>query len=325
MGSPSISIIIPARNAAGTIDACLGSVLTHVPEESRDIIVVDNGSSDATVDLARKYPIRLILEPNGFVSRTRNQGARLATSPILAFIDSDCQITPGWYDAILSVFADSTIGVTGSRHVIRDTPTWVERVWQRAHGRQALVDGADVAYIPAGNLATRREAFFAVDGFDERLETGEDPDLCARIQINGWRIVESKAIRCVHLGEPRTLRDVFRRERWHGRGARFRYGSGRLAPITFATVLFALFVIVALAGTVAAASLAAPLALLGWLLPLSIPAVYALRYVGVREPAVLSQLTAIYCAYFVGRATALPVVVRRTMISDHRPSRERAA
>ena len=110
---------------------------------------------------------------------------------------------------------------------------------------------AEVAYFPRESAA-RRDVFLAVDGFDESLETGEDPDLCARIAARGHRIVEARDVQCVHLGEPRTLGDVFRRERWHGRGARLRYGDGRLAPIMIGTTLFA----VCLAGAVAGVLLA---------------------------------------------------------------------
>jgi len=305
-----LSIVIPARNAGSTIDACLCAIMEHVPCDRGEVIVVDNGSTDDTRQKASRYPVQLQLVPDGFVSRVRNVGARRATKPLLAFVDSDCVVRAGWYEAIISALADPTVGIAGRRHELPDNPTWVERAWQSAHSRTVEPGLRDVPYIPAGNLACRREVFFAVGGFDESLETGEDPDLCARVAAGGLRVVESSAIRCVHLGEPKTLRDVYRRERWHGRGARFRYGDGRVAPVTFATIAFAVLVlsvpILALALTAFRAAFVTLV-----LLPLLVPTVYAWRYSGPGHRERFPRLFLVYLAYFSGRASALPVVLLR--------------
>ena len=242
------------------------------------MLVVDNGSTDGTLDIVRRLPVRLEVIPGGFVSRSRNVGARAAAHPLLAFIDSDCVVRSGWGQAVRAVLADESIGVTGSRHVLRDHATWVERAWDRAHRRRSPAALVPTAYIPAGNLATRRDVFLAVDGFDESLETGEDPDLCARIAARGHRVVEARDVQCVHLGEPRTLGDVFRRERWHGRGARLRYGDGRLAPIMISSTLFAVCLAGAVAGVLLAPMIGSawPLVLLA--APLAVPMIYAARY-----------------------------------------------
>jgi hypothetical protein len=66
-------------------------------------------------------------------------------------------------------------------------------------------------------LAVRRDAFNAVGGFDASLEACEDVDLCRRLRAAGWRIVADEDLRSVHYGDPRTLRALFRAERWRGR------------------------------------------------------------------------------------------------------------
>jgi GT2 family glycosyltransferase len=310
-GSTPVSIIVPARNAARTIEACLLSILREVPQQLREVIVVDNGSLDETADIVRRFPVRFERIAGGFVSGSRNVGARLARHPLIAFIDSDCVVCDGWYDAIAASLAVPGVGVTGARHVLPDSPTWVEYAWDRAHRRTPGKDREDAAYIPAGNMAVHRELFLEVSGFDEALETGEDPDLCARIAARGYRVVEAHAARCVHLGEPKSLRDVFRRERWHGRGVRLRYADGRVAPIAVSTVAFGLSMVTAIGGAAGVLVYGALLPGVAVLAPLVVPGVYAARYSHQPRPRHFAALWPIYLAYFAGRAAALPVVVRR--------------
>jgi GT2 family glycosyltransferase len=306
-----VTVVVPTRNVAGTIEACLSALLEELAGTPHEIVVADNGSRDATLDLVRRFPVQTVIVPPCFVSRSRNEGARAGSQPIVAFVDSDCVVKPGWSRTIRSVLADPAIGVTGSRHILRDDATWVERAWDRAHRKRSTVPLADTVYIPAGNLAARREVFLGVGGFDETLETGEDPDLCARIAAGGLRIVEAVDTRCVHLGEPRTLGDVFRRERWHGRGTRLRYGDGRLAPIMISTIVFAAAIAIAPIAVAAAIGAGRPWLALGALAPAAVPALYAARYTKDRDPGHAVQLWAIYLSYFLARVAALPVVAAR--------------
>jgi glycosyltransferase involved in cell wall biosynthesis len=85
MGS-SLSIVIPSRNSGRTIDACLRSVLSDTSSDTQDVIVVDNGSSDDTLEIVRRYPVRLEVVPPGFVSTSRNVGARLSYLMIVVLL-----------------------------------------------------------------------------------------------------------------------------------------------------------------------------------------------------------------------------------------------
>ncbi len=316
--SACLSVVIPTRNVARTIEACLQSVCGAAPRERLEVIVVDNGSSDATLELAARFPVRVERIPGGFVSRSRNVGARLARHPFVAFVDSDCVVREEWLGATLAALGEPRVAVAGCRHELRDAATWVERAWDRAH-RKPLGRGLrDVAYVPAGNLAARRDVFLEVNGFDETLETGEDPDLCARIAARGHRVVQAPGMRCVHLGEPRTLGDVFRRERWHGRGARLRYGDGRIAPITISTAIFIAAVAVAIAGVAAALAGRVWWPAAAAAAPLAVPAVYAAAYAKAPRVRHALPLLLVYVAYFAGRAAALPVAARRALAGGAR-------
>lgn len=312
-----ISVVVPALNSGATIAACLTSIVRVVPDHLREVIVVDNGSTDETLAVARSFPVRVEQIPRRFVSRSRNVGARAARHPLVAFVDSDCVVCDGWYEAIAGVLRDDAVGVCGGRHALRDHPTWVERTWALAHGAPRGVEPRKIVYVPAGNMAARREVFLAVNGFDETLETGEDPDLCARVAARGLAVVEVPAARAIHLGEPRTLRDVFRRERWHGRGLRLRYGDGRLAPIALATAAFGGLLVLAVAGGLWSAAVGSANGMLAVLGPAGVAGIYAARH--ERRPLPLARLWVIYLAYFLGRAAALPVVVARGWQRRHLP------
>jgi len=84
------SVIIPARNAARTIGECLLAVLSQsVPRSLYEIIVVDDGSTDATARIARSHNVRVIPQPPLGVAAARNTGARAARGEILLFVDAD--------------------------------------------------------------------------------------------------------------------------------------------------------------------------------------------------------------------------------------------
>lgn len=303
-----LTIVVPVRNSMATIGECLQSLVDEVPSEMRQIVVVDNGSTDGTPDVARRYPVELMFSRDRWVAASRNTAARTARHEVLAFVDSDCIVKAGWLATLSDALADRTVGVVGCLYEPREIMTWVEDAWNAAHrchrsGRHA------VEYVPSGNLAIRREVFEALGGFDEALETGEDMDLCQRCSAAGYTVVQDDRMAAVHLGEPKTLVDVFRRNRWHGRGARLRYPNGRWSAVIPATGLFVLS---------GAASVWAlwtsprphPALAAALLAPAIVPAVYAARYARPRRPRAMLRLWAVYLAYFAGRAAALPAVAR---------------
>jgi len=135
----------------------------------------------------------------------------MASNETLAFVDADCLLCPGWRDAAERVLADTATSVTGSYYDIPDDATWVERAWwsfrpQHEHRTTFLI---------SGNLVIRRTAFASVGGFDETLVTDEDTDISRRLVSAGAVLIEAPSVRVVHLGNAKTLRGFFRKERWH--------------------------------------------------------------------------------------------------------------
>lgn len=210
--APEVSIIIPAFNEERWLPATLRGLRELAAADSREIIVVDNGSTDRTRDLAREAGATVLLAPGVSVAALRNAGARVAAGDVLAFLDADCVPQPDWLEKALRSIRDGPC-VTGARVLTPPNGTWVERAWfdVAPQGRRR------VSYINSGNLIVSRLVFAHVGGFDESLATGEDSDFCRRASAV-VPVVADDTIRVHHYGNPRTVRAFFRRERWHGVG-----------------------------------------------------------------------------------------------------------
>jgi glycosyltransferase involved in cell wall biosynthesis len=115
MSKKSVSVVVPAFNAAGTLGDCLTALLNQsVPRSSYEIIVVDDGSLDATADVATSYcdqGVRLVRQHNQGAAGARNTGVAHAGGDLLLFTDSDCAPQPDWIERMVAAFDDpETVG-----------------------------------------------------------------------------------------------------------------------------------------------------------------------------------------------------------------------
>ena len=89
--APFVSVIVPVRNGERTVADCLTSLLElDYPTDSREILVVDNGSTDRTAEIVQRLPVTYLLEERVGRSHARNRGIEASSSELLAFIDADC-------------------------------------------------------------------------------------------------------------------------------------------------------------------------------------------------------------------------------------------
>jgi glycosyltransferase involved in cell wall biosynthesis len=217
-----LSFIIPALNEEQRIGGCLRSIqqLELPAGVGRiEIVVVDNRSTDRTVQLSQEHGAKVVNVAPGFPSRARNVGARSATGDWLAFVDADCELASDWLSVCGSHLLKD-VGVVAVGAAMRDpgsdTP-WVERAWyELAYARRAG-EFRKSKWLPSFNLLVRRSAFDAIGGFDESLSTCEDCDLGYRLATLGGLILDSRT-HAAHLGESRSLSELFRREAWRTRG-----------------------------------------------------------------------------------------------------------
>lgn len=211
MANVGTSFVIPVLNGEAHLRRCLENVRTQM-RPGDELVVVDNGSTDGTLGIVRSFSEVIVDErPGSTVSGLRNAGAARTNGSLLAFVDSDCLLMDGWRDAVENTLNDHTIVATGCLPDVSANATWVERAW----GSMKYRDKRTVRYIPAMNFVVRRSAFSKVGGFDERLVSDEDTDICTRLSKIGAVLVENPQVAAIHLGNPRTLRAFVFKERWH--------------------------------------------------------------------------------------------------------------
>lgn len=209
-----VSIIIPALNEETYIGKCLTSLKNLAfQKEQYEIILVDNGSKDKTVEIAKQFGICILTKLNGTIGALRNYGAKHTRGNIIAFIDADCQVHRNWLKEALKHFDNPQIAAVGSRldHL---ASTWVSKCWSLMHSKK-IVNG-ETDWLPSGNMIVLKKYFDEINGFDEQLTTSEDYDLCLRLRLRGYKIISDPKISSLHLDPPKTLIEFYKKEIWHG-------------------------------------------------------------------------------------------------------------
>jgi mycofactocin system glycosyltransferase len=195
---PRVSVVIPVKDRAGELRNCLASLMqVDYPADRLEIIVVDDGSSDDTREVAGEFHV-LLTDSGGEglgPAAARNRGAAIAGGEVLAFIDSDCTASEQWLKELVTVFADREVAAVGG---------WVDGFYQSSAldryeavmsslnlGRRERSgqQGSDTFYLPSCNLLVRREAFRRAGGFRVELKVGEDVDLTWRLRDAGGKIL----------------------------------------------------------------------------------------------------------------------------------------
>ena len=196
---PHVSVVVPVRNGAATIDACLEALLRQdYPRELLEILVVENRSTDDTAARAAAHPVALLNGCDLLTSyAARNRGVGRSGGEIVAFTDADCIPSPDWLKHLIAPFTDPSVAAVAG--AIEDAPfqsvceEFAARVQPFARPRRG-----GLATILTANVAIRRSALEAVGHFDEQLPTGGDVDLGWRLQQEGFAIREAPRASVAH-------------------------------------------------------------------------------------------------------------------------------
>ncbi len=209
------SVIIPAKNEEANIGRCLDSIARVDWDRSQyEVIVVDNGSCDRTVEIAGAKGAQVYVKPELSISGLRNYGAGQASGMILAFIDADCTVVTSWLNKTLPYLKRNDVSCFGSPPIVPDDATWVPKAWFAVRKKREGICETD--WLESMNMFIRKEAFAMSGGFDESLITCEDYDLCMRLKLQGM-IISDNSIVAVHHGEAATVGHFFKKELWRGK------------------------------------------------------------------------------------------------------------
>lgn len=195
LGKCEVSVVVPALNEAKYISKCLKSLNRQDFCGEFEIIVVDGGSSDGTIELAKSIADRVVIEKCSNVGLQRNIGAKFAVADKLAFIDADTMASQGWLRSISECLSYSNVvGVTGPTLpyegsaadliAYRATMGWLQHL--------SIVFG--LPHVGAANCAYRREPFLRCGGFEESRALSEDLALSLKMKHEGQLVFNKKMI-----------------------------------------------------------------------------------------------------------------------------------
>jgi len=233
---PFVSVVVPARNEECFLGPCLDSVLGQTyPAERMDVLVVENGSTDRTQELARIYAardsrVRVLISNARNQAEAMNQGIAAATADVIARVDAHGQIASDYLETAAAALArHPRADVVGGRF-LPCGQTLLERVAGAArstplgvgggYGTDRVAEDHPVASVQCG--VYRRARLVAVGLFDAAMAYGEDEDLHWRVLKAGGEIVLCPALRQRY--RPRASLRALARQYWD-------YGGGRLRVV----------------------------------------------------------------------------------------------
>jgi glycosyltransferase involved in cell wall biosynthesis len=217
---PSVSVIVPVFNGERVVRPLLNSLLhLDYPRDRYEILLVDNGSTDSTVPVAREFPVRVLSEPSVRSSyAARNLGIAEARHEILAFTDADCVVDPRWIaEGVAAIAAEGADMVAGRiEFTFTDRPTAGELYDSLVHMRNDVLVRTRGRAVTA-NLFVRASLFGALGDFP-RVHSGGDGLWTSRAVMAGHRLVY--APRAVVRHPARPLDDVLTKAARVGGGYR---------------------------------------------------------------------------------------------------------
>ena len=217
MTEPLISVILPNHNSGQLLRRCLTSLANQVIEHPCEVIVVDDGSTDAGADCVREFPGTILLkQQNKGAAVARNRGIEAAHGRFICFLDSDCRAQPQWLDEITSPLIGGEAQVTVGRFISSQTGLLPRLIQQEIEGRlERMRRFEQVDFLNSATCGFRREVLESFR-FDSSFQKLEDIELSFRLAEAGVPILYIPTAVVDHF-HPVSL--------GHYLGRKFKYGS----------------------------------------------------------------------------------------------------
>jgi GT2 family glycosyltransferase len=195
-----IGFYVPCYNAQDHIEQVLQAVLSQSLKPA-EVLVVDDGSKDQSLDLARKYPVRIIEhKTNKGLAAARNTALADMKTDYIASVDADCVPEPDWLEKIMQGFKDQNIvGVGGRLKEVHDKSICDK--WRAVHmGQFWSEEEDDPEFLFGSNTVFKRKALVDIGGYDDRFVNNfEDVDICRRIKAQGKKFIYNPQAIVNHL------------------------------------------------------------------------------------------------------------------------------
>ena len=231
----NVSVIIPTYNEEKDIGNCLSS-LKNQSYKNFEIILVDDGSKDNTLDVAKKFPkVKMIKGEHRGPGFSRNLGAKEAKGNILVFIDADMSFEKDYIKNLIKpIIADKKGEVIGTTHDY-EVAVNIENKWSNLWGkiRVSKEQAKDIKIF----RAIRKEKFLGLGGFDPRYGYADDQSFWFKYKI---KPIVAKDTTCYHKN-PETLRGTYKQARWIGASWKERFSIFKFPIIGHIAALILFF------------------------------------------------------------------------------------
>lgn len=215
---PLVSVVVACRNGERTLRACLAS-LERLRYPAREVILVDDGSTDATPEIAKEFPAaRYFRQPPQGLSVARNVGIGAARGEIVAFTDADCRVDEDWLDYLVADLLVGPWAGIGGHNLLPPDDSPVAAAVMASPGGPAhvMLDDRRAEHLPGCNMAFRRAALLEIGGFDAQFtRAGDDVDVCWRLLDRGYALAFSPGGFVWHHRRP-SVRGYLRQQAGYG-------------------------------------------------------------------------------------------------------------
>ena len=207
---PFVTIVVIVLNMKNELYHCLKSIESlDYPRDNFEILVIDGGSNDGTLDICKNFDVKCIIEERKGRGLARNIGVKNAKGEIIAFIDADCKVTRNWLMVHARNHMDNHVGAVGGA-IINPMMSISNKFALTNHYEYfAEFDGNTpkriIYHVSTSNASFKKSTIEEAGFFDDNLDAYEDFELCNRITQTGSKIIFDPDAKVLHFGVNPTM------------------------------------------------------------------------------------------------------------------------